>query len=154
MVYEWKRNMPVKAQTAGEHLESLERKHGMVTPKLIIDDSRPQTAVLHKCFEWDNDIAAEKYRESQAGFILRNLVTISVNQKKENQESEIRAFVNVTKDEDRGFISIHKAMTDDVLRKQLLENAFAELNAFKNKYQQLNELAKLFEEIERLREAV
>ena len=154
MVYEWKRNMPVKAQEAGEHLENLEQKHGMVTPKLIVDDSRPQTAVLHKCFEWNDEVAAEKYRESQAGFVLRNLVTVSVSQKKENQESEIRAFVNVTKDDDRGFISINNAMQDEDLRKQLLENALTELSTFKNKYQQLSELAKLFEEINNLKMVV
>ena len=28
MIYDWKRNMPVKAQAAGEYLEAVEKKHG------------------------------------------------------------------------------------------------------------------------------
>jgi hypothetical protein len=150
MIYEWKRNMPVKAQTAGEHLEKLERKHGQLSPKLIVEDSRPEGATLHKCFEWNDDIAAEKYRENQARFILQNLVTVSVKQMTQNEQSEVRAFVNVTKAEERAYVSINAVMNDTDMRSELLRTALAELAAFKKKYQQLKELAEVFKVVDRL----
>lgn len=142
MIYDWKRQMPVKAQDAGEHLEKLERQHGSVTPKLIVDDARPKTALLHKCFEWDDAEAAEKYRESQAGFILRNLVNVSVTQSPEL--SEVRAFVNVVKEGDSKFVSVTTAMSNDEMRQHVLKTALSELMAFKKKYGQLEELAEVF----------
>ncbi|MCM0758068.1 hypothetical protein M7775_05690 [Sporomusa sphaeroides DSM 2875] len=148
MIYDWKRAMPVKAQDAGEHLKKLERQHGAVTPKLIVDDARPKTALLHKCFEWNDGIAAEKYRESQAGFILRNLVTVSVT--KTEEQSEVRAFVNIIKEGDSKFISVTTAMSDDDMRQQVLNNALSELMAFKKKYGQLEELAEVFTAVSNL----
>lgn len=148
LIYDWKRAMPVKAQDAGEHLKKLERQHGAVTPKLIVDDARPKTALLHKCFEWNDGIAAEKYRESQAGFILRNLVTVSVT--KTEEQSEVRAFVNIIKEGDSKFISVTTAMSDDDMRQQVLNNALSELMAFKKKYGQLEELAEVFTAVSNL----
>ena len=148
MIYDWKRQMPVKAQVAGEHLESLERKHGAITPRLIVNDARPTSALLHNCFEWNESVAAEKYRESQASYMLRNLVTVSVAQSQE--QSEIRAFVNVVTDDDSKYVSVSTAMGDDDMRKQVLKNALSELAAFKKKYGQLSELADIFAAVDQL----
>lgn len=150
MIYDWKRNMPVKAQIAGEHLEKLEQENGKVTPRLIVDDSRPEDSVLHKCFDWDDESAAEKYRESQAGFILRNLVTVNVKQVPQEEPSEIRAFVSVVQNNQPGFVSIAKAMNDDDMRNQVLENALSELLAIKKKYAQLEQLSKVFAAIDEI----
>ena len=62
-----------------------------VSPKEVLDKAKQEDTELHKCFEWDDGIAAEKYRLSQAGGILRTLVI-----KREETESctkpEIRRF--------------------------------------------------------------
>ena len=64
---------------------------GKVTPQEVLEKARDKNSELHKCFEWDDGIAAEKYRLSQAGGILRTLVI-----KREETESctkpEIRRF--------------------------------------------------------------
>lgn len=62
-----------------------------VSPKDVLEKAKQEDTELHKCFEWDDGIAAEKYRLSQAGGILRTLVI-----KREETEScmkpEIRRF--------------------------------------------------------------
>ena len=62
-----------------------------VSPKEVLEKAKQEDTELHKCFEWDDGIAAEKYRLSQAGGILRTLVI-----KREETEScakpEIRRF--------------------------------------------------------------
>lgn len=79
--YGWKDNYVnrgVSAQDVGNRLEELCEEFGGVTPKILLDDSRPTTAVCHPLYEWDDAKAAEKYRERQSGDIIRNLVVIEV----------------------------------------------------------------------------
>ena len=68
MTYKWKLPgiIPVEAQEAGEELDRIYKKYGELQPSTIVDESRDSSAPLHKCFEWDDQTAAEKYRETQA----------------------------------------------------------------------------------------
>ena len=154
LVYQWKRNMPVKAQTVGEHFERLEQCYGHITPKIVIDDSRNKEALLHECFEWDDAVAAEKYREAQAGGIIRNL-TVKVETCSESEEPiRVRAFVSVTTDTAPEYQSVLKVLADDELKSQLFESAKKELQAFRDKYSTLQELAEVFASIENLQEVI
>ena len=38
----------------------------MVSPDNLLEESRPAGAVLHGLFEWDDTVAAEKFRAEQA----------------------------------------------------------------------------------------
>ena len=74
MIYQWKSASRIKtnAQTAGEICENLERTVGL-TAKNLLEVSRPEDAPLHNEFEWNDSVAAEKYRENQARYIIRML---------------------------------------------------------------------------------
>ena len=151
MVYQWKFNMGVPAETAGAELERVEKKHGMVTPELVLEESRGQKAPLHKCFEWNDSVAAEKYRLNQAGQIIKNLVVVL----DDYQQSEpVRAFVNVMPEAPARtgeFINIVSAMKAEETRATILANALRELQEFKRKYKGLEELAGIFAEIGKLK---
>lgn len=151
MVYKWKFNMGVPAETAGAELERMEKKHGVVTPKLVLEESRGKTAPLHKCFEWNDSIAAEKYRLNQAGQIIKNLVVIL----DDYQQSEpVRAFVNVVSEtpaKTGEFINIVSAIQAEETRTTVLANALKELQEFKKKYKGFEELAGIFTEIDKLK---
>jgi hypothetical protein len=148
MVYDWKRAMPVKAQEVGEYLDELELEFGKVTPKIVLDRSREEDALLHSCFEWNDDVAAEKYRETQAGFIIRNLV-IKVDNSAQEEQS-VRAFVNVKSETQSIFVSMAKVIENDDLRSQMLNTAKQELHSFKQKYENLQELCEVFKAIDKL----
>ena len=151
MVYKWRFNMGVSAETAGEELERVEHKHGKVTPELVLEESRKEKAPLHKCFEWNDSIAAEKYRLNQAGQIIRNLVVVL----DEYQQSEpVRAFVNIESEapaKTGKFINVVSAMKKEETRAAVLANALRELQEFTKKYQGLDELAGVFSEINKLK---
>lgn len=142
MVYSWKYELPIKAQVAGEFIEKLEEKHGKVTPRIILDASKTESAPLHNCFEWDDTKAAEKYRETQATAILRNL-TVTVETVEESTPKTVRAFVKAT-EEKHSYISVISAMSNEKLRESLLQAAFDELRKFQRKYADLQELAEVF----------
>jgi hypothetical protein len=58
---------------AMEEMERIESLYGSLTPQNILDASRPQNALFHALFEWDDTIAAEHYRLQQARTILNNI---------------------------------------------------------------------------------
>lgn len=143
--------MPVSAQAAGERLEQLEREHGKVTPKVVLEDARAEGSLLHPCFEWDDSAAAEKYRESQAGYLIRNL-TITVEQE-EKPPQKVRAYVSVTKDENRAFVNVCSALSEEETRAQVLAEALRALQSFREKYRGLSELSGVISEIDALTSA-
>ncbi len=149
MVYEWKYNMPIKAQVVGEHFEKLEREQGSITPKIVLDSARSETSVIHGCFEWDNDVAAEKYRETQAGTLIRNL-TVKLIKEDEICSEPVRAFVNVQSSDGSQYISLPNILKDNELTQRMLEQAKSELDAFAKKYSSLKELSGVFNAIAEL----
>ena len=153
MVYSWLWNMPVGAQVAGEFLEKLEDENGRLTPEIVLDASREKDAPLHPCFEWNDSVAAEKYRKSQATDILCNLV-VTIEQP-DTPKKTVRAFVNVTPQERRGsFIGIVAAMKDDTCKRRILASARDELLSFQRKYDDLIELSGVFDAIRAFAAAV
>ena len=149
MVYEWKYNMPIKAQIVGEHFEQLEKQQGCLTPKIVLESARSETSVIHGCFEWNDSIAAEKYRENQAGSLIRNLTVKMITSDKEQSEP-VRAYVNIRQSDSSEFISVGNVLKDEELTRKMLEQAKTELNAFAKKYFTLQELSGVFKEIAEL----
>lgn len=157
MVYEWKPNAPhpkADAQVVGEHLENLRIARGGLTPHLVLEDARPDTALLHDAIDWDDAVAGPKWRLEQAGQILRVIVA-----KADDASAEApftRAFVVVSPDdsEHQVYTSNFVAMADETLRRQVLARALNELDAFQRKYQDLEELADVFVAAERVAKTI
>ena len=149
-VYKWKAhaNFGIPAQVAGEELERIrtERK-GRLIPAVVVDEARPEEAPLHPAFEWDDAVAAEQYREGQARNLIRH-VTVTV-QGSGTEPRTVRAFVNVVEGESQSYTSTVHAMSDRRLREQVVARALAEAEQWRARYQELAELADVFEAIER-----
>ena len=144
MVYRPKRgfHLSVPAQVVGEECERLESE-GRLTPRDLVDESRPDDAPLHKAFEWDDSIAAEKYREAQASYLIRSVEVVV-----QESTEPTRAFVYTVSDDDREYRSIGYVLRSSESREALLEQAKRELLSFKRKYQTLYELSSVFDAIE------
>jgi hypothetical protein len=145
MVYEWKEAAQIKAdaQKAGEMLENLEKTVGN-TPKNLVEANRDESAPLHNEFEWNDTKAAEKYRETQAGYIIRNICIVRESEEK----PPVRAFYSVTTDEERKYESLNVIIKSEDKTKKLLESALRELIAFKAKYSMLSEIANVIKAID------
>jgi len=150
MVYDWKFHMAVDAQEVGEYFEELETEHGQVTPKSVLESARPKGSLLHPCFEWDDGIAAEKYREDQAGRIIRNLVVRVERAEEQKEPVQVRAFVNIKTETKSIYLPIAKVLSEDSFRQQMLDTAWGELRAFRIKYSDLKELSGVFSLIDGL----
>ncbi len=147
MIYQWKLpTVPVSAQTAGEEFERIYRERGKLDPADVVNESREETAPLHPCFEWNDEIAAEKYRVAQAGNIIRALVTV---EEVADTSSEIRAFVHVQRD----YHPISVVVNDKDMMSELLESAEKDLMAFKRKYSELRQLSQVLTAIDAYQQA-
>lgn len=138
MTYKWRTfNYSMPAQAAGEHIEELDREHGHVTPEILLDDSRPEGALLHPLYEWNNEIAAEKYRLNQSRKILGELVVVRVEHENvpEEEQQPVRAFVSVAKQNAPAiFRPVAVALSEEETKTQVLANAKAELDQMARKY--------------------
>lgn len=112
-----------------------------ITPKAILDFARDENSELHKCFEWDNDLAAEKYRTIQAGNVIRMLY---VEPKSEDAPPArvLSRTSNTVYQPTRTFLKNQNEYED------LLKRALSELESFRLKYKTLSELEQVFEQID------
>lgn len=149
MVYKFKEGSRINAdpQVVGQVCEKLSAE-GELTAHRLLEESRDSSAPLHNLFEWDDKIAAEEYRISQARHIIRSITVEAETDVKQ----PVRAFISIhqEKQEYKPITSVIRSVT---LREQMLANALRDLRAFKQKYEVLNELASIFSEIDALEES-
>jgi len=150
MIYQWKdagAPTSIDAQVAGEELERIRTfNNGRLEAEDVVEASRDPKAPLHPVFEWDDTKAAEAHRKSQAMHVIRHIDVVFV--KDDVPRPPIRAFVSVKRDEDRSYTSVQHALSDDELRTQVVAQAWSELEAWRRRYAELAEFAKLFAMIE------
>lgn len=147
MAYEWKYPYPVDAQKAGKELERINSKYNSLIPEQVVEESRDDDAVLHPCFEWNDAVAAEKYRVEQARHIIGSLVIQVENSTKTKDEVSktivTRAFVNVSEKRKGVYVPVQTALNRNDYRERVLKNALSELCMFQTKYSNLKELAEV-----------
>lgn len=162
--YSWRSGYGYKtsADVVGKVLAEIEERDGAVTSKAFLEYSRPEDSETHSMFEWDDSIAAEKYRLVQSGKIINQLqveivrtedrtpVVLDVTMERTDSVQRVNAFVNVVPRSTRGsavFNNIRTAMSDEEKSKQVLMNALAELKTFETKYATYCELRNVIDAI-------
>ncbi len=149
MVYQWKPRVSIviDAQLAGETLEKLRvRNNGQLTPGAVVTAAAGKRSPLHPVFEWNDGTAASLYREDQARYLLRSITVVMDDGP--DQRKPIRAFVSVVCDGESSYTSISHAMSDAGLRQKILQRALAELNQWRGRYEEYQELAEIFAAID------
>ena len=129
----------VSAQVVGELIDELTNKGTEVTPELIVAMSRDPASPTHGEFEWDDSIAAEKFRTEQARLLISHIRIVRDEEEKE-QECRVRAFVS-TPGRNSVYVPLQNALSNDVYREHLLKQARNDCMVFLAKYRKLQELA-------------
>lgn len=161
--YSWRGGFAYKvpASTVGTALESIEARDGNVTSQSFLEYSRPEDSATHSMFEWDDTIAAEKYRLRQAGAIINQLEVKLEFENSPTHEAEIKvvpikAFMNVSAKaptEAGVFVNAVAVQQEDEYRNTVLQNALSELRAFQRKYSNFSEFSKVFDAIKEIENA-
>lgn len=138
-------------QRVGSELERIRRAAaGKLEPEAVVEHARSANSILHPLFEWDDKAAADAYRVSQAGDLIR-AVHVDVTHSNIAEPKLIRAFVSVERDGERSYTSTLHAMSDAELRRQVVRQAFLDFEALRKKHAELSELAGIFEAIDQAR---
>ena len=138
----------VPAQAVGEMLETLSNSPTGLTPKTLVDANRAEGSLLHNEFEWRDDVAAEKYRESQAAKIIRNVVIIENTTNDEEEDRPVRGFCS-TPGCIGNYVTLQTALTNEAFKAKLMEDAKRDAKAFLGKYRRLERLSSVNNAIER-----
>lgn len=126
--------------TLRDCLTAIHDEHGVLTPALVVDVARDPEHPLHSRFEWDDGIAAEKYRLVQAGELLRVKLA-----KDPARPDNLRAFLAVKgKDTPQSvYVPTETALADEFTRHLVLSEMEREWKALKRRYQHMAEFAQL-----------
>lgn len=166
--YSWKSGYKpkVSADIVGNALDRMRRESddGTVNAEMLLEYSRPTDSETHDLFEWNDGIAAEKWRMYQSGRIINQLEVTMVRISKDPVEMPMptiegfdkpivsQAFINIAQRGPANRGSYTDAMTafqNESYRNRVLSNAKSELEAFKRKYERFEELADVFAAINR-----
>ena len=151
--YEWwsQGTWAVDANVVGAVCEQLEEQNGQVTKEEFLEVSRPEDAPTHALFEWNDSIAAEKWRLDQSRRIINGLRIVYEN--KDKEEVKVSAFIQTSPTgTNTVYENIHEALRDVGKREIVLNRIRGELDAFINRNRNIEELADILEEAaERLR---
>ena len=128
----------VDAQIVGEMIENMNNSGIEVTPEALLDASRDRNAPTHCEFEWDDTIAAEKYRIEQATNLIRHIRII--REDGEEHEYKERGFVPIPGGRNV-YVPLQKALGKDEYREFLLKQAKTDTQVFLAKYRRLEELS-------------
>lgn len=127
-------------------LETLaEANNGLLRPETVVEFAKDPNTALHSRFEWDDTEAATKYRIWQA----RQLIKVVVNILPNENETEYQVFVSLKSDRlnGGGYRALVDVMSNDDQRKELLTQAHNDFKLWQKKYQQLKELAPVFDKM-------
>lgn len=148
----WKRGLQgVRGIDPGEVAKELDRiraeSGGVVTAAQLVKQSRRKRALLHSAFEWDDDHAAELYREVQARKIIAGIEIVH-----DGVVIGPRMVNVVIKEVGRGYVPIDVAISREDTREQLIIQAVRDLDAWQRRYEHLSEFTEIFRAIESMRD--
>lgn len=124
------------AAVIGPELEKLAAA-GCSSRRDIVAYARPDGSPLHGYFEWDDAAAAERYREEQAGHLVRS-VKVTVRED-DGTTREMRAFYPVRaadsgEEEQRQYVSIKTVLAERDLVTQVIHDAWRQLSMWRARY--------------------
>lgn len=125
-------------------LESVRTRFGRLTPAHVVEAARPEDAPLHARFEWDDSIAAEKWRREQAAELIRSYrITYAKN---DDGPRNIRGYIAIRPEDDasvREYLPTGEVMVNPIMRRIVLRDLERDLSALKAKYGHLKEYTDL-----------
>jgi hypothetical protein len=148
--YNWKMkglSKKVDPSIAANELHRLQNVYGVITPEIIVNESKNPKSVLHPIFEWDDNKAAFNYRLQQARILLNN---IQITVTSDGESKEISVF-EVTSFKD-GYKSIDTFSPDDI--EYVKSGILQQLNYLKVKLKLYKEFNKVLYHINKAIEVI
>ncbi len=142
------------------YIAALEDKQGRITPERLVESATPEDSPAHDLFEWDNEIAGEQHRLTQARQYLKKVEFI-----RHVGSVEIKT-VRYVRDpacapREQGYRALDKIQTDEDAAHAMLADEFARARAVLTRARKIaqvigleREVASLESEVTRLEQVI
>lgn len=126
-----------------DQLLEIQAAAGYLTPEAVVEAARSEDSPLHGRFEWNDSVAAERYRKDQARDLIRSVKVEFVDGRGEPQA--VRAFHSVRSAQAGRpvYQTVEKIAEDDIAAQQLLRQMDLDWRSFKRRYGNLDAFLKL-----------
>ena len=145
-VYIWTTGCPYtkfNVQDVGEYLESCDT----FTPKELVDRARDPDCPLHEIFEWDDRVAAGKYRTEEARHITRSVeIVVRLDSKTGKPAETMRGWHSIQVDsedeetEEKRYVSVAFLSQSKRGTKEVIQFAKRELDGWINRHKQYQQV--------------
>lgn len=111
------------------------------TPQELLEKARPEKSPIHGDFDWDRDVAAEKWNLQQARQLIASIMLV---EETKSGEVTTRAFHHVVERSLTGkasvYVADHVVWQEPYLAAQVIERAKREFTAWQRRYTKYSEL--------------
>lgn len=135
-------------KTKWEELTHL-AEQGLLKPEAVVDFAQSENTHLHKCFEWNDGRAANRYRLSQARQQISMYVMVVQSPK---GPVKIRAFQSLPSDRltGGGYRKTTDILQDDALVAELVGSAMRDLATVRERYEAVTALQPVWDAAEQV----
>lgn len=120
------------ARLIKREMAKLRKRHGVVTPELLVEAARPPASPLHRFFEWNDSAAAEKFRLLQASHMVRRVMVMVETS---TGLRPVRAFVSIRREGQRSYDELQVALGEPSSRDQFLNQLRMDLESVIRRYE-------------------
>lgn len=120
-------------------LLDIRAEHGRLTPQIVLDVARAPEHPLHSRFEWDDAVAAEKWRREQAHDLIQS---VKISYAAPNgTRSELRAFHAVRSEQGHVYDPTEEIVQDEIATRILLKQMEQDWRSLKNRWSGFKQFA-------------
>ena len=132
-----------KAKIYGRRLKQLSKlNNNQINSKIVLADAKNKISPLHDAFEWNNSKAGRKWRLHQAALLVNHIIQVYVYDTKKVERPICFSLCDEIS-KPRFWVQTEMAMQDPLLKQKILQQALWELDAWKFRYQEYEELEKI-----------
>jgi len=124
-------------------LQSVYDQRGELTPRLVVAEWRDPHHPDHDRLEWDDGVAGEKYRQVQAGDLIRSVHIVYRKAEGTRREGRIRAWQSVRGEDSHTYRPSEEVAADPLLRQIVLMDMAREWKELKARYGSFAEFARM-----------
>jgi hypothetical protein len=124
-------------------LLDIRARHGALTPAVVVAEARAEDHPLHHRFEWDDSVAAEKYRVQQAHDLIQSYRVKYREHDGKRPAGWVRGFHAVQSPDGFVYDPAEEVAADPLRRQMVLRDMERDWRALKARYGQFAEFADL-----------
>lgn len=128
-----------------EILQEIYEERGRLTAAIVLEEARDPGHPLHTRFEWDDTVAAERYRLEQAGELIRRVKIVYKPATSRSLAKSVRAYHSVPDNAGRSFRPVEEVVENPLMLKIVLAEMERDWKLLKERYSHLVQFAQMIQ---------